>query len=136
MVSPGSNPWPSARTHVQVPAHPDFVASVRAMTRSMAILADVSFDDVEELQMAVDEAAILLLPLVDEAGEATLSADFEVGSGCVAVVVSVAGRPGVTVDRTGLPWVMLSAIDPEAEVRSDDGVLAIAISRRREELRR
>ena len=68
--------------------------------------------------------------------KATLSADFEVDSGCVAVVVSVAGRPGVTVDRTGLPWVMLSAIDPEAEVRSDDGVLAIAISRRREELRR
>lgn len=132
MVFAGSAPWPSTRTSVRVPAHPDFVAAVRAMTRAVAVRADVALDDVEELQMAVDEAAILLLPLIDESADGSLHAEFDVEPGCVEVVLSATCRPGATVDRTGLPWAMLSAIDPDADVRAQDGLLAIAITRRRQ----
>ena len=128
----GTAPWPPSRTSVRVPAHPDFVAAIRAMTRAAAVRADVALDDVEELQMALDEAAILLLPLVDEGADASLHAEFDVEPGCVSAVLSATCRPGSTVDRTGLPWAMLSAIDPDADVRWHGDVLGIAVTRRRE----
>jgi hypothetical protein len=136
MVSPVSASWPAARTTLCVPAHPDFVASIRAMTRAMAVLADVALEDVEELQMAVDEAAILLLPLVDEAADRCFNADFEVEPGRLRVVLSATCRPGSSVDRTGLSWAMLSAIDADAEVQAQGDELVVAVSRSREDPRR
>jgi len=133
MVSAGSTSWPASRTSLQVPAHPDFVAPIRAMTRAMAVLADVSLEDAEDLQMAVDEAAILLLPLVDDSVAATLTVDFEVEAGVVCLCLAADCRPGASVDRSGLPWAMLSALDPEVAVQSRDGRVAIEISRRRED---
>jgi len=117
-----------------VPAHPDFVASIRAMTRSMAVLADLALEDAEALQMAVDEAAILLLPVIDRHVEETLTAAFEVVDGRVRVALSGRSAAGQDVDRAGLPWMMLSALDAGVDVQRDGQELAIAvaISRRRE----
>jgi len=131
MVSLGS--WPSSSATVTVPAHPDFVASVRAMTRSMAVLADLALEDAEALQMAVDEAAILLLPVIDPEQQ-TMTAIFEVVEGAVQVVLSGASPEGSDIDRAGLPWMMLTAIDTDVDVRRDgqDLAIAVAISRRRE----
>lgn len=131
MVSLGN--WPSSRTTVTVPAHPDFVASIRAMTRSMAVLADLALEDAETLQMAVDEAAILLLPIIEPAAD-TLNAAFEVEEDCVRVALSGRVADGSDVDRTGLPWMMLSAIDVGVDVHraGQDLAIAVAISRRRE----
>lgn len=134
MVSPDSTPWPTSRTSLEVPAHPDFVAPIRAMTRAMAVLADVALEDAEDLQMAVDEAAILLLPIVDGATAPTLAADFEVETGLVRVSLAATCRRDAEVDRSGLSWAMLSAIDPEISVQHQDGQVAIAITRRREDL--
>jgi len=131
MVSLGS--WPSSSATVTVPAHPDFVASIRAMTRAMAVLADLALEDAEALQMAVDEAAILLLPVIDPEEQA-LRAAFDVVAGSVHVVLSGRASEGSAIDRTGLPWMMLSAIDVGVDVRRDgqDLAIAVAISRRRE----
>lgn len=131
MIFPGSVSWPSSVATVKVPAHPDFVASIRAMSRAMAVLADLALEDAEELQMAVDEAAILLLPLIDEAREQFLEASFEVDEGCVGITLSAPCRAGSEVDRAGLPWLMLTAIDADADVQLHDRDLAIAITRRR-----
>lgn len=132
MVSFGT--WPSSSATVKVPAHPDMVASIRAMTRSMAVLADIALEDAEELQMAVDEAAILLLPLVDrraERAQQALTADFEVDDGCVRIVLSAPCADGAAVDRDGLPWMMLGAMSVEAEVAQRGGRTAISVVRRR-----
>jgi hypothetical protein len=135
MVSAGSTPWPTSRTSLQVPAHPDFFAPIRAMARAMAALADVSLEDAEDLQMAVDEAAILLLPLVDSVAP-MLSVDFELEPGLVCLFLAADCRPGAEVDRSGLPWAMLAALDPEAAVQSQGDRVTIAVSRRREDLLR
>ncbi|WGL50366.1 hypothetical protein P5P86_10340 [Nocardioides sp. BP30] len=137
MIFPGNVSWPSSVVTVKVPAHPDFVASIRAMSRSVAVLADLALEDAEELQMAVDESAILLLPLVDDAGSAEsrmLTATFEVEEGCVGIVMSAPCRPGSAVDRTGMPWMMLTAIDAEVSVSSQGGEAAIKVTRRREDI--
>ncbi|WP_017933672.1 hypothetical protein [Nocardioides sp. Iso805N] len=143
MIFPGNVSWPSSAVTVKVPAHPDFVASIRAMSRSMAVLADLALEDAEELQMAVDEAAILLLPLLrgadgahsdasTDADPQMLTATFEVDEGCVGFELSAPCAEGSAVDRTGLPWMMLTAIDSDVSVRPDGDVIAIAVTRRRE----
>jgi serine/threonine-protein kinase RsbW len=126
-----SGPWPSSGVAVEVPAHVDFVATIRAVTRSMAVLSDLSIDDVEELQMAVDEAATLLLPLVDPGLGRRLRVSFEVADGKVGIALSTACVPGGSVDRSGLAWMLLSTLDPDVSVEARDGEIAIAVSRSR-----
>lgn len=129
MVRRDKGAWPSSSASVEVPAHPDFVASVRAMTRAMAVLGDMTLDDLEELQMAVDEAAILLLPLVHGDGRHYLRADYEIEDGGLRVTLSVPCREGESVDREGLPWMMLVALDPDVAVTSQSHETSIGIHR-------
>lgn len=133
MVSLGN--WPSSSATLTVPAHADFVASIRAMTRSMAVLADMALEDAEALQMAVDEAAILLLPVIDPEHQA-LTASFDVVDGAVRVSLSGRTAEGREIDRAGLPWMMLTAIDVGVDVQRDgqDLAIAVGISRRREDV--
>ncbi|WP_300682939.1 hypothetical protein [Nocardioides sp.] len=118
--------WPAAFSTLTVPAHRDFVATVRGLARSSAVTADLSLDDVEELQIAVDEAATLLLPLVDPQAR-WLRARFDVAPGLLRTTLSLGCRAGARIDRESLAWVMLTAIDPGVVVHEDDGHVSIEI---------
>lgn len=131
VVDPTSGePWPSSFTAMTVPAHRDFVASIRALARSSAVLADLSLDDVEELQIAVDEAATLLLPLVDPEAK-WLTARFDIEPSRLLTSLSLHCRLGERVDRSGLAWLMLTAIDPDLIVTEDGPVVTMTITRGR-----
>lgn len=123
--------WTLAPIDVAVPAHRDFVTAVRAVARSAAVLCDLAVDDVEDVQLAVDEAATLLLPLVEQEDGAELRARFEVADRLLRVRLSARCRAGAEVDTSGLPWIMLTGLDPSVEVARDDAVLAIAVTRSR-----
>lgn len=122
---------PSGELMLRVPAHRDFVASIRAMTRSAAVLCDLTVDDVEDLQMAVDEAATVLLPLVDDATRSALEATFDITDGGLRISIAVPCADGAAVDRTGLAWAMLTALDPDVSEARDGSNIAISISRPR-----
>src|SRR4029453_14080738 len=55
---------------VAVPADPTVLHLLRSVTASIGARMSMSIDDVEELRIAVDEAATLLLGRRDEAGGA------------------------------------------------------------------
>lgn len=129
MADPRRTPWPSSVLATEVPAHEDFVASLRAMTRAAAALADLPVDAVEDLQMAVDEAATVLLPLVAPEGDRRLRATFEVSTSGLAIELRARCRPGEQVDRSGLAWMMLTALDAGVDVIEHDDEVAIAIGR-------
>ena len=122
--------WPTPSVELVVPAHEDFVAPIRALTRSAAVLADMSADDVEELQMAIDEAATLLLPLVD-ADDKKLHATIDVGVGTVRIALRARCMPGAKVDESNLAWTLLRALDAGVTVSEHGSDLSIAISRSR-----
>jgi serine/threonine-protein kinase RsbW len=122
-------PRPSSEMVLAVPAHHDFVASIRALTRSAAVLSDLALEDVQELQMAVDEAATLLLPLVDPDADRQLRVRLAVEEAGLRVTMAARCRAGAEVDQTGLAWVMLSALDPEVAVTAGGGEIAIAMHR-------
>lgn len=116
---------------VTIPALPEFVTTVRAVTRSASALADLAVNDVEELQIAVDEAATLLLPLIDPSGPRRLDARFVVETGSLRVTLCAVCPPGSAIDRSGMAWIMLTGLDPEVEVRTEGAELSIAIGRQR-----
>lgn len=129
MVTAAGSAWPSAVTDLAVPAHPDFVASVRALVRANAVLADLAVEDVEELQIAVGEAATLLLPLVD-GSPALLAARLRVEHGSLQVGLRVRTSGGGVIDRGSLAWMMLSTLDPDVHV-GEGPETTIEISRAR-----
>jgi serine/threonine-protein kinase RsbW len=101
------------------------------MTRAAAALADLAVDDVEDLQMAIDEAATVLLPLVAPDGDRRLRATFEVGTSGLSIELRARCRAGERVDRSGLAWMMLTALDAEVDVVESDDEVAIAVGRAR-----
>lgn len=119
---------------IEIPARPEFVATVRAAARSASALADLAVSDVEELQIAVDEAATLLLPLVDPSGTARLDARFTVDEGALGVTLSAECMPDSDIDRAGMAWLMLTGLDPEVEVHAAERVVSISIGRQRSDI--
>ena len=121
--------WGSETIEIDVPAHPDFVATIRSVTRSAAALADLTVSDVEELQIAVDEAAVLLLPLVDSTVTRSLHARVGIAPAKVGVELSTVCRPREEVDTTGMAWIMLTGLDPDVRLTREGDTVSIAMER-------
>ena len=121
----------AATVEITVPAHPALVATIRSVARAAALLADLPFGDIEELQIAVDEAAILLLPLVTtKIAEPRLTARFEIGAGRVQVAIEAPCREGARVDIAGMAWMVLTGLDPTVTAFRDENRMTLAFERR------
>jgi serine/threonine-protein kinase RsbW len=110
--------------HVRVPARPDFVRVLRAVASSVAARGDMSFDAVEEVRIAVDEAATLMLGLRRD-GAGTLAMSLEpIGPGLRARIVLTPGAIPPDPDdlRTSWPWRVLAGLcdDVAFEPIADD----------------
>jgi serine/threonine-protein kinase RsbW len=116
---------------VRMPADRRFVAALRSLTSSLAAQCDLTVDEIEDLQIAVDEAAALLLPHAAQP-DGWLAARFGLTVGCLDVVTSVPAPPQAMPDRTGFSWTVLSALADRLEVITAEGVLAIGITKQRE----
>jgi len=117
---------------LRIPAQRRYVTAIRALARSAATLCELTVDDIEDLQMAVDEAATLLLPLVDAGNDGHLSATFVVQADGLLVSVSAQRATGSLPDRSGLAWIMLSALAEDLDVVDDSSTVGIRFSRRRQ----
>jgi serine/threonine-protein kinase RsbW len=114
---------------MQVPAQREFVSTLRLTAASLAAQCELTIDDIEDLRLAVDEACSLLLPLA--VPESTLRASFELLPNCLVVATSVSSTAGMTPDRDGLAWAVLSALASNVEVSSSDGTVTMVVSKRR-----
>jgi serine/threonine-protein kinase RsbW len=121
----------SAQVEVRLPAHRRYVSALRSLASSLGAQCDLTVDEIEDLQIAIDEACALLLPHALEPG-GWLSARFTLAPGCLEVVASVPAAPQAAPDRTGFSWTVLSALADRLEVTSAEGVLAIALTKQRE----
>ena len=83
-----------------------------------------------DVLIAVDEACALLLPHASPA--AVLSAHFELSSGRLLVETGVATEDTAQPDREGFAWTVLGALTSSVDVRQQNGVLTIALTKSRE----
>jgi serine/threonine-protein kinase RsbW len=120
------------QVELRVPADGRFVAALRSLATALGAQCDLTVDEIEDLQIAVDESCALLLPHVQHRGE-WLTARFTLAPRTVDFVASVPAAAAAP-DRTGFPWAVLSAVAERLEVTSTDGQLAIGFTVRREAL--
>jgi len=99
------DPWPeeSHEVEVRLPADRNYVAALRAFVTALAAQSDLTIDEVEDLQIAVDESCALVLPHARQPG-GQLTAHIELAMPSIEVVVSVPTGPEAIPDRTGFSW--------------------------------
>lgn len=121
---------------VSVPARPDFIHVLRSVVAAVAARADFTFDSIDDMRLAVDEASAQLLAFAAPATMLTLRITLS-DEGSLEVVastdadVSTAVWPPEGAERT-LTWQVLSALADEARFERLDSGPALRLWKRRE----
>jgi anti-sigma regulatory factor (Ser/Thr protein kinase) len=132
-IRPGSDGDGADEVIVRVPALRRYVGSVRSMTTALAAQGGLTVDDIEDLQMSVDEACSILINHVS-APAAWLELHFLIGpgdSGQFGADVRINAPATTTVDRSSLPWTVLSALTDELTLAEDTDELSISFAKHR-----
>jgi len=117
---------------IRVPARPDFVHILRSVVAGAAARANFTYDEIDDVRLAVDEACGQLLA----GGSATtLTMTVRIGTpNELEVVASIdatsLGWPPPGAERS-LGWQVLSALADDARYEQADGRPAVRIVKRR-----
>ena len=103
------------RTTVTVPAEPASLSVLRAMAGDAAGNADLTFDQLSNLELAVDEGAALMLSTLPAQVRVSLHAS----NGAVTVETLAVG-PTTNQKRNELALVVLEAVTDTLEISADD----------------
>jgi serine/threonine-protein kinase RsbW len=121
-----------AIVRISVPARADFVHVLRAVISSVASRIEMTFDVIEEVRIAVDEASAILLGLTDS--EATLELAIETAPDDLIVTLTApgahAGWPGDGV-RSSWPWRVMTGLCDDVQLESSDRGASIRFVKRR-----
>lgn len=111
-----------------IPASPDHVSLLRAMIGMYAARQDFTLEEVDDLRMAVEEAAVQLLRRVS--GE-ELEMSVRNDDGTVRATLSgpVTGEDPV-MDRDSFSWTILSALSDDVRVDTVAGQGVVELSKR------
>jgi len=113
---------PPGRVHLRLPADAAYLSVLRTTAAALAARLDLSVDEVEDVRIAVDEAASMLLPATPPSSggggdEAALEASFELSRR--RLVVEVRGPARTLPARDSVAWAVLEAL--VGEVRTAPG---------------
>lgn len=116
---------------VQVPARADFVHVLRSAVASVAARLNFTFDAIEDLRIAVDEACAHLLGVTSQASRLTLrlTPDGET----LGILASTDAHPQAWPPagaRQTLAWQILSALADEVEFERDGTGPALRLRKR------
>jgi serine/threonine-protein kinase RsbW len=125
---PVATPRAGERTTLKVPARGAYLALVRTVVASIAAAADFSVDDIEDLRMAADEAAALLMTGAHPS--AVLNLTIDVQEDGLAITVSAPSR-GVTISTDSFAWTVLSTLADTAEHTTQGETTTIAVTKGR-----
>lgn len=112
-----------------VPAQPEYVRLARLTAAGLASRLGFSFDEVEDLRIAVDELCYLLVGPEGRDGSITLTYATD---GASLIVEGVGGSGGGPAEFAELSEQILAAIVDEYDVTRRDGSVAFRMVRRRQ----
>jgi len=107
---------------LSVPARADYVHVLRSVMASVAAKLDFSYDDIEDLRLAVDEACAYLLGLQENPRVLTLA--ITPSGRTVDVIASVDGdlvTPSTQSPGANMVWNLLGALTDEARFDETGG---------------
>jgi len=122
-----------ADVSVTVPARADYVHVLRSVIASIAARAEFTYDEIDDLRLAVDEACA---PLIAVSGAATLTLKTRsLDGGGLEILASIdalgAAWPPPGAERT-LMWQVLSALADETRFEHVEGHPALRLTKRRQ----
>lgn len=111
---------------IAVPAHASYVAVLRAAVSALASRLTFTLDEVDDLRIAVDEAAALLLPGCTQGDQLRCRVSMEADRIHCALSVPV-GQHEIPTD--GFAWLVLNAVASDVVVSTDDDSTEISLVR-------
>ena len=116
---------PEQIVRLSVPARPDYARTVRMMAANLAVVCNMSVDDVEDVRMAAEEGFVYSCATAPESCDVT----FELSEAQVRASFSLGAEPVDTGDDAlGLAELLLSAVCDEHGL-SDDGSALVLVKR-------
>lgn len=116
----------------EVPATPEFVQVLRNVAAGVAARLEMPIDQIEEVRLAVTEAATLLL---DEAEATSLRIRIRRADGTLDVTVSSDGTPEPWPSDRALmswPWMVVRGLSDDVRLDRDDGSPSVVFQKRSE----
>lgn len=116
---------------LSIPARPDYVHILRSVTATIAAQLNFSFDDIEDLRLAIDEACAYLLGVPAEKTVITMQiapdgTELEL---LASVDAGTAALPPADAQQTVM-WHILAALTDEARFEETEGGPAIRLTKR------
>jgi serine/threonine-protein kinase RsbW len=115
-----------------VPALSTYLSVVRTATAGLAARLSFTFDEIEDLRIAVDEACAMLLSLPGPGDPTTLTCRFRVLPEALAVTVSApVDEKAVMPMEQSFAWQVLTAHAAEVNGSADRGIASVELLKRR-----
>lgn len=110
---------PEPKISVEIPASGAYLAVLRAAATGLAAGLRFTYEEIDDLRIAVDEACSQLL--ARRAHAQTLKVDYTVDDSALQVRVSVPdATPGEPLPRDTFAWQILRALTDEVDEGQDD----------------
>ena len=121
---------------LSVPAAPEYLRLVRLTAAGLASRLGFTFDEVEDLRIAVDELCFHLLGDIDAdddpfVASRTMDLTYSAGRDSITITGST-GATGAAPEPSDLSEQILDALVDEHEVGSDNGVIIFRLKKQRE----
>lgn len=124
--SPATSLDATSRVRLVVPADGAFVYVLRTTAAGLASRLDFTVDDVEDLRIAVGEAASLLV--ADVRPEVDLDCLFDLSGSEVSATLTVESDTPLSVDSDSFAWQVLSTLTASCTRTHEDGRAGITLS--------
>jgi serine/threonine-protein kinase RsbW len=122
----------SPEVRLSVPAHGAFLSLIRTTSAAVAARLDMTIDEIEDLRIAVDEAAAMLLPDVPD--DRSVDVVFDLGEEALTISLSAHTGDAVAPDQDGFGWTVLRALVGSVSAEHAGGRTTIVLSHRRRAL--
>ena len=116
----------SADVELRLPADRAYASVLRTTTAALAARLDFTIEDIEDLRMAVAEAAAMVLDVADEGTE--LVSHFTLSPGEMAVAVSVGARSPGEPEYDSFGWQVLTTLSTSATAEATDGRFTVRMT--------
>jgi len=120
---------PEPAVRIEIPASGEYLAVLRAAATGLAAGLHFTYEEIDDLRIAVDEACTQLLARRGPAE--TLAVTYEIRDAALDVEVTVPGAvAGGPLDRDTFAWQILRALTDDVDERSDGDGLHVAFRKR------
>jgi serine/threonine-protein kinase RsbW len=112
-----------ADVELRLPTDGAFISVLRTATAGLAARLDFTLDDLEDVRMAIGEAAALVLEAADPAAD--LTARFWLRPHELTITVSTATTAATSTEPDSFAWTVLTTLAREASVRAEAGLFEV-----------